>query len=80
MTKARITVTCCDRCGEHAEEVDQTNGGRFDVFVENFRIEECLHCGMRACQSCRDNRDCCEAETESKALARKRGQLFEHYG
>jgi hypothetical protein len=77
MATVQITVTVCDYCGDHAQERDETNGGRFEVMVDGFQIEACLHCGMPACQSCLSNRDCCEAEAESKSRARKNGKLFE---
>ena len=77
MATVQITVTACDYCGEHAQEIDATNGGRVELVTEGFSIEECLHCGMVACQSCLSDRCCCNASADSKSRAMRRGKLFE---
>ena len=68
-----ITVHCCEVCGDHAEEVIDSDG---TCFVEGIHLRKCDTCGLLACWSCLDDGDCCDrrADIEIEGLP-KAGQM-----
>jgi len=68
-----ITVHCCEVCGDHAEEVIDSDG---TCFVEGIHLRKCDTCGLLVCESCRNDRYCCDrrAEIETEGMP-KAGQM-----
>ena len=67
----------CECCGDHAEEVIDDDGS---CFVEGIYLRTCDTCGLLVCESCRNDRYCCDrrAEIESEGKPQRgQGKLFD---
>ena len=72
-----VAVHQCEVCGDHAEEVIDSDGS---CFVEGIYLRKCDTCKLLACWSCLSDGHCCDrrAEIESEGKPpRGQGKLFD---
>ena len=62
MRMTRISVPCCEKCGDHPTLELNTELAQKRWILEMVALAECRHCGQMVCMSCLEDRACCSDE------------------